>query len=280
MTYVAAAMPLIVLREAIAIAANRRREQIAELLQDRRYLTIDALSNKLGVSSSSVRRDLKVLEEKGLVQLLYGGVVMRKSPLQPYCEREFKYAEEKRAIGQRAAQMVKEGDVVIIDAGSTASQVAYALSRRKDLIDVTVITPAINVARFFLDRPSIRVLLSGGELTRENEGMIGRIAEEFFSHVHAGAVFLSSVGITPEAGAMYADHERAALRGAMVKCARQVVFIADHSKFGRIAPASGFPIRDIHTLITDENASNSALSALEAFRSRGIAVDVVPIARP
>lgn len=256
------------------MAVNGRAERIAQMVDESRYLTIASLSEEFDVSPSTIRRDLKLLEDNGMIKMLYGGVVMRKSPLKPYAQRETANPDEKRAIAVEASRLVRNGHVVIIDAGSTASQVAIALSERKDLFEATIITPAINVARIFLQKPGFKVLLTGGELTAESEGMVGRIAESFFATVHAHFVFLSCVGLVPEHGAMYVDHDRAALRKAMVNVANEVIMVADHTKFGKIAAASGFYTKEIDTLITDEVTSDDVL---EEIRRAGVKVKKVGI---
>lgn len=254
------------------MAGLSRRKEIRKLLQERNCLTIGTLSNLLRVSPSTIRRDLKVLESEGVAHSLYGGVVMKKSSLSPFLERETLNAEEKRKIGIRAAQMVNEGDVVIIDGGTTATQVARAVSERSDLQGITVITPAINVARYFIERPNIRVILTGGELRRETESMVGQLAEESFRYLNASVAFLSCGGLTIEAGVMYPDTELSELRKAIIRCSRSVVLVVDHSKFGRISPVSAFPVSEIDVLITDANAPSDEI---EALRREGVSVEVV-----
>lgn len=256
------------------MVASERQIKIQQLVRESKYLTIDDLSKEFLVSPSTVRRDLKVMEDKGLINLLYGGIVMKRSPLEPYSERECRYVEEKKALAKAAALMVKDGDVLVIDAGSTASQVAQAIADREDLRGATIVTPAINVARLFLHKPGFRVLLTGGELTLESEGMLGRVAETFFSQVRAHKVFLSCVGLTGEAGVMYADHDRAALRRAMVDCSNEVILVVDHSKFGKIAAAQGFATEEIDVLITDEKTRDDSLAP---FLKAGVDVKKVSI---
>lgn len=254
------------------MAGLTRRKEIQKLLQERNCLTIEALSNVLRVSPSTIRRDLKLLENEGVVDSLYGGVVMRKSPLSPFLEREMVNAEEKRKIGVRAAQLVGNGAVVIIDGGTTATQVARAVAERVDLQGITVITPAINVARYFIERTNVRVFLTGGELRRESESMVGHLAEDSFRYLNAGFAFLSCGGLTAEGGVMYPDTELAELKKAIIRCSRRVVLVVDHSKFGRISAVSAFPVSEVDIMITDAKAP---ADEVEAIRREGVSVEIV-----
>ena len=207
-----------------------RRERILALLRRNGQVRVAELAKALGVSQVTVRADLEALERQGLLKRLRGGAV-------PWEARRFElplevtkavHAREKEAIGKRAAALVKDGDVVILDVGSTTTEMAKALS--PTLKDVVVITSALNIALLLEGHPGITVIVTGGRLRPLQHSLVNPFGTLLLEELNADKAFLGCNGVHPERGFTNTNLEEAEIKKVMVRAAREVYFLADHSK--------------------------------------------------
>jgi DeoR/GlpR family transcriptional regulator of sugar metabolism len=238
-------------------ATDERRELILQYLTDHQIVTVAALTELLGVSAVSIRRDLDRLAQLGLLKRTHGGAVAFPGAArgQPHAEKMARHVEEKERIGQAAAQMIGDGDQVMLDSGSTVLQVARSISG--DLLNVgslTVITGCMPVARELGPWNGVHLIILGGIYLPEQEVVVGPSTVQDLQTLHADKLFIGSDGLTFSHGVTTANMLEAEVNRAMVEAASEVIVVADSSKIGEIGLTTILPLTDIDMLITDRQA--------------------------
>jgi DeoR family fructose operon transcriptional repressor len=239
---------------------SARRELIlAELLAGR--ATVAELSERLGVSAATIRRDLRLLADQGRATRTYGGAVSGPHSIERTLrQKECTASREKDAIARRAASLVADGDVLVLDAGTTTGRLAHYLPCRAGL---TVLTNGINTLVTLSHSEGITLITLGGQLRHTSQAMVGPLAEEALRHVVADKVFLGADGVLAERGLSCPTLEQASLKTLMASRAREVYVLADHTKLG-VAPFPFFaPLTSPATVITDDRAGAAQIAALE-----------------
>lgn len=213
---------------------RQRRERIVQSLLDHGRVLVAELSERFGVSAVTIRADLDHLESQGLALRNHGGATLAHAPLpeQDVRQKDRINSTSKESIGVRAAQLVRPGDNIIIDSGSTTLNLARHLH---DLREVTVMTNGLNIASALADAEGISLLLTGGALRRQSLSFHGAQAEACVSAYSFDTLFLGVDGIDLQFGLSTHDEAEARLNHRMVERARKVVVLADASKFGRVA---------------------------------------------
>jgi DeoR/GlpR family transcriptional regulator of sugar metabolism len=237
-----------------------RREVVhAELAAGRG--TVAELAALLNVSPATVRRDLRSLTEQGRATRTYGGAVQRSPQAERTLdEKERRAAAEKDAIAATAASLVAQGDVLVLDAGTTTGQLAWHLRGR---VGLTVLTNGINTLITLRDRADVTLITLGGQLRHPSQALIGPLAEETLRHVYADKVFLGADGVVADRGLSCPSLEQASLKALMASRAREVYVLVDRSKLG-VAPFPFFaPLPGPVTLITDAGATPGQIAAIE-----------------
>ncbi|WP_202839403.1 DeoR/GlpR family DNA-binding transcription regulator [Luteimonas saliphila] len=245
---------------------SQRRLQISELVRQHGSVQVTALARRFGVSMQTVRKDLRYLAERGVMARAYGGaidshVVGGAMSEPPYEAKRTSHLDEKRRIGLRAATLVKAGDTIAIDSGTTAIQLAEALPN----IDVTVVTNDFNVLAALTPKNNIRIVMLGGELRRKNMAFYGGLTVEALDALHVDRLFLGVDGFDLERGITTHYEPEAMLNRKMVEAARVVVAITDSSKFGTVCLHRIIPVTDLDTLITDTGAPEDIRAASQQF---------------
>lgn len=235
---------------------NREREQeIINILKDKNgFVTVKELCRLLFASESSIRRDLKTLEERGLVKRSYGGAtaVMNFSNISTFSQRTRENIVAKREIAQKAAALINEGDIIFLDQSSTAFYLAAAIMEKSS---VTVATNNIEIM-MLLSNSNIKVISSGGSLSDENRNcLVGGEAQNTFGGIFADIAFFSVRALDDGGIVSDCSLEEIAIRRAMLKNARKRVLLCDSTKFGARAPFKQCDLNEIDCLISDGNAS-------------------------
>jgi DeoR family fructose operon transcriptional repressor len=251
--------------------AEERRLRTVELLREREsgIVSVTELSDLLGVSSMTIRRDLDWLEEIGMLRRVHGGAVAIHSKAadeKSFAERHREFSQEKQAIGWAAAQLINDGEKVILDAGTTTQQIARNLTGKQDL---TVITNALPVADELSHCPQVSTIVLGGILKRRELCTVGPLVTQELARLSVDKLFLSITGFTVEKGATDPDLREAEVKQAMIRAARQVIMVGDSSKWGVVSLMQVVPLRAIHRLVTDDGIPPEGIEALEAA---GVAV--------
>ncbi|MDO8361151.1 MAG: DeoR/GlpR family DNA-binding transcription regulator [Devosia sp.] len=252
------------------LLAEPRRMKILEWLQEEGSARVRDLSGAFGVSEATIRQDLERLDTEGFITREHGGAYLKSVPqqVQSMSLQHLANMDKKKKIGRAAAALVADGETIIIDSGSTTTEVANNLINRQNL---NVITNAINIALLLGALPSITVHMSGGQFKAPTLSLSGEKSSEFFTGIFAEKLFLATAAISFEAGLTYPSMADLYVKRAMIKAASQVYLVADSTKIGRTSFSSLGPIELIHCLVTDEGISDDDRANFEA---RGIKVIV------
>ncbi len=238
-----------------------RREKICEVLAQENFHNTSTLAKIFRVSESTIRRDLQKLAEGNLIKRTHGGAIPKNKGIVGFDIRESLHYEEKDRIGKAASQLVDDGNTIFLDAGTTTTHVAKYLISKKNL---TVITNALNIASYLEKAETMTIILIGGRLIPEIHSLVGPIAEETVKKLNVDKAIIATAGIDLVAGLTNSYIEEVPVKQWMIKNAREVIVVADSSKFGKNALSSFIPTNDnIHKIVTDDGIPQEDKNALE-----------------
>lgn len=246
------------------MGGRERRQTILELLADRGELLIADVAERLEVSQMTIRRDLQSLEREGALQRVHGGAVTGRSRSYepPFALRSGRHHEAKERIAATAAALVREGETVVIDVGTTALEVARALRATSN---ITVLTPSLRAAFEVAANPDIRVIVTGGTVRPGELSLVGQMSERAFTELRCDTLFLGVGGIDATAGVTEFNLDDAFVKRAACTHARRCVALADASKIGTVAFAQVCAADAVDVLVTDTEADEHALAPLRAL---------------
>ena len=229
---------------------SEREQEIIAHLDKYSYVTVEYLSKKMNVSASSIRRDLKAMESRGIVKRSYGGVelVREGGRTTPFSMRIHENAAAKRSIAQSAAKLVKSGDVIFIDGSSSAFFVAQELVKIKN---ITVITNSIESLFFFMNY-DIKAYCTGGTMHRENRAtLVNDQAECAISNFFADYTFFSAQSLFSDGRIFDCYSSEVPLRNKMIKNSNKSVFLCDSTKLGRHSTYFQCNASDVDYIVSD-----------------------------
>jgi DeoR family transcriptional regulator of aga operon len=257
--------------EPLLLLEERRRE-IRSLIEEEGRVTTDQLATRFNTSLVTIRGDLNALAETGLIVRTHGGALAHRDGEEAAIEvkQSLRHAEKVR-IATAAVAMIREGDTLLLDSGSTTGEIAKQIRTLK-LHAINVITNALNVAVTLAQAPHVRLVMLGGVLRPNSFALSGPQAEAALAGLHADRLFLGVDSLDPEIGLMTPHLLEAQLNAQMIRSARQVVAVADSSKLLRRSLSVIAKVERIHTLITDQGAHPDSVAAL---RTRGVEVVLV-----
>lgn len=241
---------------------RQRREHILQLLVERRKVQVLDLAEALGVSAVTIRSDLAQIESQGLVIRTHGGATLVRTPPkeQDIRQKDRLNSELKESIGARAAELVRPGDNVIVDSGTTTLTLARHL---RDHAGITVMTNGLNIAWELANAPGVEVLLTGGLLRRHALSLQGTQAEACLNAYSFETLFLGADGLDLQFGLTTHHEDEARLNHRMVERARKVVVLTDSSKFGRVSLHRIAMLEHGQTVITDGGISQEYREGLQ-----------------
>jgi len=244
------------------LSGEERREQIIEELRRQDEVTVSGLSERLGVSDVTIRKDLQQLEDQGYLTRVRGGAVFSgRGQLElRFAARQQLCLEEKRRLAARAARFVRSGATVFLDGSTTVFQMTRLLRHVQDL---TVVTNGLYAALELSFAPEITTIVVGGILRKQSSSLVDLLTPELLRRLHVDVAFLSCRGFTLEHGLMESDLREAQLKRAMAQAAQQVVALVDHSKFGHVYIASSILPDELDTLLVDSGLPPEHRAALE-----------------
>jgi DeoR/GlpR family transcriptional regulator of sugar metabolism len=243
--------------------SDQRHQTIINLLEDLGAVTVSDLVKEFKVSEMTIRRDLDILENQGLLRRVHGGAVSRRgrSYEPPFMLRTSENLDNKIRISQAAANLIQNGDSITLDVGTTTLEIARHLQNKQDL---TVITPSLQIANELINHPGIRLILTGGILRIGELSMVGHLAERIFEDFFVDKLFLGAGAVDLKTGVSEFNIEDALVKRAMVKSAKSVVLVADSSKFNQVAFTAIVPLSEIHTIITDKELDPHLATQIQA----------------
>lgn len=242
---------------------GERHRRILEELKKHPDVTVRELSRLLCVSEPTVRRDFTELHRKGFITKIYGGAILNQGAADreiPFLLREKEKSAVKAEIGNRAASLVEDGMVVMLDASTSAYHLVPYLSRRKDLI---VITSGAKTA-VALAEANVRTFCTGGQMLIHSFSYVGEQAERFVRGLNADILFFSCHGLSEDGQMSDPAIEEANLRRVMFERCRKKILLCDSSKFGKTYFYSMGDVSDIDDVISDEPMPKGVAAAMKA----------------
>jgi DeoR/GlpR family transcriptional regulator of sugar metabolism len=248
------------------LLAEPRRMKILDWLQEEGSARVRDLSAAFAVSEATIRQDLEKLETDGHITRQHGGAFLRtvSRQVETMSLQHMENIDKKRKIGAKAASLVGNGETIILDAGSTTTEVAHQLLGRASL---TVITNALNIALLLGAAPGYAVHMPGGQFKGPTLSLSGDKAAEYFENVYAGKLFLATAGVALDTGLTYPSFADLQLKQAMIRAASRVYLVADSTKINRSSFTRLGTLDVIHAFITDDGIRDEDA---RAFESRGV----------
>lgn len=236
------------------LLAEERRAKILQTVRSRGWVRVNDMASQFNTSAVTIRNDLNELHQRGLLLRSHGGAVIRDPILResPVHERLKAHSEEKRRIGAVAATIIQDGEIIILDSGTTTLEVAREIKKKQSL---QVITNGVNIAAELLDASGVRTFLVGGTVRGESASIVGRSTEDMFEQFSADKLFLSGAGCDPDFGVSGANLEEVTVNLAMLRVAREIILVADASKFSKRGMSRIVLFSEIDTVISDTSLS-------------------------
>lgn len=248
----------------------KRLEEITRLLEEEGSVEINHLSERFQVSGKTIRQDLDKLESMGIIERVHGGAILkRENALLPIKQRKQQNLVEKARIAAAAAKYIVEGETVIFDGGSTILELARLMGGSR----VQVITDDLLIATELMPKENIVLYVTGGKLRRDGVyTLLGRDAEQTIRKYNVNRLFLGTSALDFEEGLMVLAEEEAEMKKAMIESAKEVICLADYSKFHKLALTSFASLQEIDRLITDSRITQEDQDYL---KEHGIEVEIV-----
>lgn len=245
---------------------SERKALIQQTLRRDGRLLAKSFSQELGVSEDTIRRDLRELAREGLLQRVHGGALPSSPAIADYGSREHIAPSTKAKLGQAAALMIKPGQIVFLDGGTSNVQLARHLPHD---LTAAIITHSPSVAVELARHPSVEVELIGGRLFKHSIVTMGAGSAEAIYRIRADLFFMGATGLHPETGVTTGDREEAAMKRMIARQSAETIIIATQDKLGAASPFSILPLAEIATLVTDAGQPEAAL---QPFRTSGMAI--------
>lgn len=240
-----------------------RRNKILEWLQEEGSARVRSLAEAFGVSEVTVRQDLEKLESDGHIVREHGGAFLKSvtQQVRAMALQHHENMEAKQRIGRAAAALVGDGETIILDSGSTTTEVAAQLTGRHDM---TVITNALNIALTLGAEPGFEVHMTGGHFKAPTLSLSGDRSADYFRGLFVQKLFLATAAIDLEAGLTYPALSDIPVKRAMIEAAEKVILVADSSKIGQRSFTALGGIELVHLLVTDAGIRDEDRAAIEA----------------
>lgn len=235
--------------------AEERQNQILERVNQIGKITVQELSEALGVSPVTIRRDLERLEEGGYLYRTHGGALSLQSGVREtahersFSEKEEAFTAEKIRIAEAAAALVEDGESLLLTPGTTNMLLAGKLRGKKGL---SLVTNAANIAASVAAETEWNVILTGGRIRPQSHALVGPLAEESLDRIRADKLFLGVDGLDLQGGLTTPSLEEASVNRKMIALAKQVIVVTDHSKFGKVAFSRIAELDAVDVVVTDE----------------------------
>ncbi len=246
---------------------NERERAVLRLLANDPELSVKDIAAAMGVSQVSVRNYLNSLEEKGYLTRVHGGAVPTYHP--SIMEHERTNTDAKKRIARAAADLVKDGDTIMVEAGTTTALIVRFLLGKRDVTIVTNNTLALAYGR---GNPGVRMTMTGGEFRPATESLVGPLTREDLERFHVDIAFVGTDGFAPDTGLTTHLVDGAEVVKAMARQAKKTIVVADSSKYGQAGFVQVLPLSDTDTIISD---SDLAPEAKERLRECGVEIVLV-----
>lgn len=257
--------------------AQGRRSAILQMLREDSTVTVSQLKEAFGVSEVTIRKDLRILQERKLLVRVHGGALMESNTNQTEPdEHYFSYKQmvnslEKQAIGRAAAAHIKDGDTILVDSGTTALEVVRNLHPFNDL---TIVTTSVNAMLEAIKYKRFKVMLLGGLMREPSLSVVGPLAESNLKLFYCDKLFLGVDSFSVESGISTPNVEEASTNQVMISRAAEVIAVFDSSKVGKRALAFIASVDKLNTVVTDSGFPANMKSQLESMKVKVETVDI------
>ncbi len=241
-----------------------RRNKIVTMLNEKKSITVQEAAKTFGVTEETIRRDLNTLEKKELLVRTHGGAVIADSNKHEisYENRKSINIFGKEKIAKEAAALISDGDIIMLDASTSAFCLAKNI---KDKKGITVITNAQNIIFELSNIEGIELISSGGKLRRKSMSYVGRVAENALSNYHANKFFFSCMGFSMQRGITDSNDQESEMKKTMLHCSQEAYLLCDQTKFDKVGYASTAKAQDISMLITDTKLEPSVEKSINSL---------------
>ena len=232
------------------LMTEERRTQILQMVHREHRVRVNELASRFNTSAVTIRNDLNDLHQRGLLLRSHGGAVLPNAILRepPVNERLKAHSEEKRRIGAMAAMLINDGETIILESGTTTLEIARQIKHK---VGVQVITNGVNIASELLDAPDVQTFIMGGTVRGHSATIIGRSTEDMLDQLSADKLFFGGAGCDPEVGVSGTNLEETVIDRAMLRISREIILVADSSKFTKRSMSRIVPFSEIDIVITD-----------------------------
>lgn len=246
--------------------ARQRKDYLLKVLQTQGQIVARDVSRELGLSEDTIRRDLRELAAAGQLQRVHGGALPSSPAVVDFAGRQQIASDAKVAIGRAAAKMIRRGQVVILDGGTTTLQIARQLPHD---LQATVVTHSPTIAVALVEHPAIEVILLGGRLFKHSVVTVGAAAVEAVARIRADLYFMGVTGIHAKAGLSTGDLEEAHMKRALMASAAETHVLASAEKIGAASPYVICPLTDIDGIVAEAGIPKKTLAD---YRKLGLSV--------
>jgi DeoR/GlpR family transcriptional regulator of sugar metabolism len=246
---------------------NERQISILNRVTNTPKINVAELAKESGVSQVTIRQDLRKLENEGMLKRFHGGAMPVSDD--DIMKRLSYNHDVKISIAQRAAELVSNGETVLIESGSTNALLARELAKKND---ITIITNSTFISRYVRGMNGIKVTLLGGDYQHESEVLVGPLTRICLKEFHVDKVFIGVDGFSPDAGFTCLNLMRAEVARAMADQAEKIIVVTDSTKFDKVGVSRQFKAEDVDIVITDNNITEKDLNTLKKYNIEVIAV--------
>jgi DeoR/GlpR family transcriptional regulator of sugar metabolism len=250
---------------------EERLQKTIELLKIKKKVTINDLMKEFSVSDVTIRKDLSKLEKQNILQKTHGGAILNESIMSvpSIYQRRVINNQIKEKLGMKAAELIKENEIIMLDSGTTILEIAKKLTKFNDLI---VVSNSLDVCVELVNCGGIKVVSTGGIIDKKNLSMRGAAAEQTLSRYKANKAFIGISSLTLKYGFTTSDEQAARVKRKMMESANQVIAVGDSSKFDKVSFAPVCSLDEIDIVITDKNLPKEYM---DAFLKKKIQVYLV-----
>lgn len=238
-----------------------RRQKIAEIIHRDRKVYVSDLSQLFNVTEETIRRDLEKLESEGLLTRTYGGAITNQHTIEdlPFPTRTTMNLESKQIIAVKAADLINDGDTIVIDASTTCLELMQTLKKSKQ--DLTVITNSVKIPSDFI-YSDFNIISTGGTLRAHSFALIGPVAQNTIENYYVDIAVMSCKSLSLDKGIMESNEPEGEIKKKMIQQAEKTILLVDHTKFDKTAFVKLFEFEDFDYIVTDREPSNEWLELL------------------
>ncbi|EPF6159130.1 DeoR/GlpR family DNA-binding transcription regulator [Citrobacter sedlakii] len=245
---------------------DQRKKLILDLLAAEGQVLSKSLSSRFAVSEDTIRRDLRELAAEGRLQRVHGGALPASSAVGTFVERKTLKTDAKKRLAQKGATLISNGQVVIVDGGTTTTELIACLP---DDLNITVVTHSPGIALGLVNHPLIEIILIGGRVYKHSIVTVGAAAVEGIRNIQADLFFMGATGIHPEVGLTTGDYEEACIKRAFSARAAETIVLASPEKINTASPFAIGDVSLINTVVVEGNTDNGWITAM---RTKGVTV--------